>query len=322
MLEKFASRTEYLDFVESQWAKCFSDKGYIQEPSAKITSKVDDSVVFVGSGISTLKKYVAEDTIGKKGRFIIQPSLRTQVLKNLKNSDPVMFGSYFKNMSVLTEPNLEKVVFDTFDYLTNYLSIPLDDIRIRISAEDEDLMKAIGNVDKGIIREVDTFGENYYNHRYGMEKQGIVGRNFNVGIRKKDTDSFLDIGNVLVMESDKKIHATEMGFGNCTLSMSHFGDDSTVASSRMADVMKIDSAEKMKFADAVGAVAVLQSEDIRNSEHWKKFKYLLNRYCDVICHWRDKLQVSDEQILADMRKFIALEYKKDFKGEDIWTKNK
>jgi len=317
------SRHEYLNFVEEQFEKCFSDKGYIQEIPVPITSKVDPSTAFVGSTISPMKPYLLDNNIGKKGRFLIQNCMRTQVLKGLKDREPRTFGSCFKGMGILTEPDLDKVVYDTFDYLTNpnYLNIPLENLRIRINSQDEDLLRAIEQVDSGIIREIDTYPERLYRHKYGMEEQGITGRNFNVGVRKKDTDTFYDIGNIIVMEDEKKKHAIEMGFGNCTFSMSKFGVDNTVASSRMADVMPIDSIESMKMGDAMNVVATLQYEDVQNHPKFSRyFKGLFKKYNDVIAHWQGELSMSDRQILENMEKYIALEYGKEIKGENTWTR--
>lgn len=322
------SKNEYLDFVENQWKNYFLYKGYIQEAPVKITSKSDSSVALIGSTTNPLKKYLVNNTIGKEGRFIIQNCMRTQGLKKLKTNEPQMFGSYFKCMGIMTEysqENLDKVVFEAFDYLTNKIEIPLDDIRIRINSQDRDLLNAIKQIDKNIIREIDTFAEKYYRHKYGDNVGGIIGRNLNISIRKKGMDIFADIGNVIVMESDKKKHAVEMGFSNLVMSMTFFGADSTVGSSRMADVYNIDSSEKMKFADAMISTAVLQIEGISKEPQCSHyFKRLLRQhYGSVINYWKDILKVTNNQILDYMEKFIVLEYKNlNFKGVNTWTVKK
>ena len=227
-------------------------------------------------------------------------------------------------MGILAEhsqQNLEKIVFEAFDYLINKLNIPLDDIRIRINSKDKDLFSSIEQVDKRIIREIDTFDKKYYTHKYGNNIDGITGRNFNIGIRKKGTDNFFDIGNVIVMESDRKKRAIEMGFGNQTLSMTYFGVDSTIAGSRMADIYSIDSVEKMKFADAMVTTSILQNEGIsKDAQCSHYFKRLLKQYYGgVINYWKEKLQVNDKQILGYLDKFIFLEYKnQNFKGINTW----
>ena len=317
------SKSKYLDFVESQFEKCFFEKGYAQEQPVKIISKIDDTVAFVGSTISPMKKYLLNNAIGRNGRFLIQNCMRTQVLKSLQNAEPKLFGTYFKGMGLIAEPDqLERVVADTFDYLMGYLNIPQDEIRIRINSKDTDLIKSIEQVDKGILREVDTFDERVYRHKYGLNMQGITGRNFNIGVRKQGTDKFFDIGNILVMENKNKKYAIEMGVGNCTLSMCYFGLDSTVQSSRMADVFEINSVERMKLADAIIVVAILQSENIQeNPKYVRYFKGLFKKYNAVIPHWQEKLKVSDAQVLDYMNKFVALEYKMKFDAKNTWRED-
>lgn len=301
--------SEYLDFVEKSFENCFSDKQYVFEPPVTITSRIDPSVTFIGSAISTMKKYVLNRSVGENGRFIIQNSIRTQALKKILTSDYSMFGSYFKALGALVEyHNLERLVIDTFDYLIEYLKIPYEDIVIRINSKDKDLIDSIKSIDKRIIREYDTFGEKYYKHKYGLEAEKITGRNFNIGVRKKGTDMFLDIGNIIVMENEEEPLAVELALGNCTISMSYFGVDSTVASSKISDVFEVNTVEKTKFADALIVVAVLMLEDIKKFKSHRWFEYNFRRYCKALAFWKEKLNIHHEQIAEYIRKFLILEY--------------
>lgn len=313
------NKTEYLNFVEGQFEKCFKEKGYIQEPAVKITSRIDPSVDFIGSSVSTLKKYIFSDDIGKYGRFCIQNSIKLRSLKNLRTLVTNKFGSYYKNMGLLAKPNIEKVVFDAFDYLTNpkYLGLSSEDIHIRISSKDKDLMEAIKNVDKNIVREIDTENAKY-THKYGLDESGIFGRDFNIAVRKKGTEEFLNIGTIVAMESSEKVYAIDMGIGNTALSMCEFATSSSVASSRMADIYDINSIESIKLADAIMVVSILQMEKIRDIPS-KQFKYKFNLFNHAIAYWSDILEKSDKEILKLMDLFISLEYKKsDFKSENTW----
>lgn len=308
---------EYLDFVENKFCECFSQKGYLHENPVAITSQIDSSVTFIGSAISTMKKYVLNKNIGIPGRYIIQNSIRTQALKNILSFNPSMFGSYFKALGALVEyQNLEKLVLDTFDYLLNYLGIPCKDIVIRINSSDSDLVKSIDKVSRDIIRQYDSFPDKYYKHKYGLEKEKIRGRNFNIGVRKKNTDIFLDIGNIIVMENDLEKLAVELALGNCTISMAYFGSNSTVESSRMSDVFKIDSTEKTKFADGVISTAVLMHEgiDIIKAHRW--FEYNFKKYCRAIEFWKNQLGIEYETISKYIRNFLILEYHQDIKLTD------
>lgn len=321
------TKKDYLDFVETQWKNYFLEKGYIEETAVKITSKVDSSVSLVGSTTSPLKKYILEDNIGNPGRFIIQNCMRTQGMKNLKTEKPQVFGSYFKCMGILKEysyDNLVETVFVAFDYLLNKLMISPCNIRIRISAADKDLIAAIKDVDGSIVREIDTFSPKYYTHVYGNNILGIYGRNFNIAIRKNGTNEFYDIGNVIIMENDKKKYSIEMGFGNQTLSMTYFGVDSTVAGSRLADFFTIRDVPSMKLADAIISTAVLQYEKVDQNGTSDYFKRLLRQYyAEVINYWKYGLNIDDEMIINYINSFIAAEYEDtSFSGRNTWNRKK
>lgn len=313
MERKFKTKTEYLDFVENKFVECFKDKGYIEEKAVAITSQIDPTVDFVGSKISALKHYIFEDNISRQGRFLIQNCIKLKYMQNLKNNDPQRFGSYYKGMGTLTEYNLNKIVTDTFDYFLSpkYLGMDSKNLCIRISSKDIDLLESIENVDKNVRRDIDTVEEKHYRHKYGMDEHQIYGRDFNIGIRKGNSDEFFNCATLVVMEKPQKKIAVDMGIGNCSLSMCKFNTNNTVASSRMGDIIHIDSVEMMKFADSLIVISTLLKEDI--TEHSSKhFKKKFRQYLQALRFWRDKLNVSDEQILEYMNKFLSVEYKEQY----------
>lgn len=306
----FKTKTEYLDYMEKKFIECFKEKGYIEEQPVNITSQLDPTVDFIGSKISPLKKYVLSDDIGYPGRFLIQNCMKLKSLDHLKDLTPQIFGSYYKCMGVLAEPNLEKVVHDTFDYLTNpeYLNIPFEDIHIRISSKDEDLVKSIENVDSRIEREFDTVSEKHYRHKYGMDEQGIFGRDFNIAIKNSATGKYFNCGTFVVMENAERIIAIDMGLGNCSLSMCKFGSNSTVESSRMGDIIVIDTVEKMKLADSIIAISTLLKEDILNHPS-KHFRKKFRQYNQALHLWKNYFNISDEEIISYINKYLFMEYK-------------
>lgn len=306
------SNSEYLDFIEEKFMKCFQEKGYIKEEPVNITSGIDPTIDFIGSKISTLKKYLLEDNIGNPGRYIIQNSMKLKALKSLKDTEPMKFGSYYKCMGILAEPNLEKVVSDTFDCLLSekYFNISPEDLRIRINSEDTDLLDAIKNVNPKVIREIDTVDKSHYKHKYGLDDKEITGRDFNIGLRYLNTEKFINCGTFVLMETPEKKLAVDMGMGNCTFSMCKFGLDSTISSSRMGDIIKIDSIEKMKFADSLISVAVLLNEDIINNKS-KHFRKKFRQFFNCLLYWNQKFNYTNEQLLEIINEFLKQEYKKE-----------
>lgn len=57
--------------------------GYKQNPSVKITSGVDSSVVLIGSTISVLKPKLLNHEIRAEGEFLFQRAIRTRGIKSL-----------------------------------------------------------------------------------------------------------------------------------------------------------------------------------------------------------------------------------------------
>lgn len=161
--------SNYLDFIENTFTKCFSEKGYAEEHPVKVTSRIDKTVDFVGSKISPLKHFVLDNSINESGHFLIQDCFRTQGLKKLKTVDSSKFGTCFRCMGTLSKPNISKTVFDTFDYFTNknYLGINPKDLRIRICSEDSDLLMAVSQIDENILREINATNA-HYRHKYGL----------------------------------------------------------------------------------------------------------------------------------------------------------
>ena len=289
--------------------ECFIDKKYIKEEPVLITSQIDKTVDFIGSKISPLKHYLFDDNIPNEGVALIQNCMKLRALKHLKDYIPQKFGSCYRGMGTITKYDLEKIVSDTFDYLLNdkYLGMNPNDICIRISSADIDLINSIKQVDYRVKREFDTETEENYKHIYGLDKQQITGRNFNIAVRKGSSDVFFDCAAIIVMESPYEKLAIDMGIGNSSLAMCYYNTDNTVASSRMGDVIKIDSVEMMKFADSMIAVSTLLYENI--TEHPSKhFRKKFRQYLQALRFWRKELGISDENILSYMNKYISLEY--------------
>ena len=314
------SNTNYLNFVESKFNQCFSNKKYYEEIPVDITSKIDATTDFIGSTISPLKKYVIENNIPKDGIFLIQNCMKSKSLKYLKDYTPQKFGCYFKCMGILTTTHLQKTVFDTFDYLINYIKIDPADMCIRICSQDKDLIEAIEYVDKDIKREVDTVDLKHYRHKYGMDDQQITGRDFNIAIRKKGTNEYFNCAAFVIMENKYEKLAVDMAIGNCSLSLCKFGYNSTISSSRMGDILNIKTIADEKFADALIAVSILLKENILQHPS-KHFRYKFKRYLNILMYWNQQYNYSSEELTKMIINFLELEYNNnyDYQNEN-WVK--
>ncbi len=305
--------SDYLDFVEDRFAVFFRSRGYIREEAVDITSQVDPTIDFIGSKISPLKHFIFENNIGEKGRFLIQNCMKLKALKTLQDETFSTFGSYYKCMGTLTEPNLKRMANDLFDFLLGeeYLGISPNDICIRINGQDEDLVEAISEVDHRVARLFNTVDISHYRHKYGMSNPIVTGRDFNFAIKRGKSEDFFNCGTFVVMESEGKKVAVDMGMSNLSIAMCHFGTNTTVECSRMADLICIDSVKMIKFADSITAVATLLKEDVPNhpSKHFqKKFR----QYSHALKIWKERLGYSSESILDIMLEYLSREYKHDY----------
>lgn len=314
---------EYLDYVESAFDKHFFQKGYKREEPVAVSSRVDPTVDFVGSKISALKRLVLSGNIAEQGHYLIQDCFRTKGMKKLKTVEPSKFGSCFRTMGTLTNPDIEKVVFDTFDYFRNGIKIKPQDLLIKINTNDEDLMAVTGFI-AGDIRREENAVDAHYRHRYGLDEQGIFGRDFNIAVRKQRTGEFATVGTVVLMEQNDKKIAVDMGISNLTLAMCYFGRDNSLSVSRMADVIDVDSIETQRLADALIGLALLQKERVQDiSSHAdrtaKTVRWKFNKYEDAVVYWKSQFGLSDEQILEYMQRYIDLEFKKNsYRSEVTW----
>ena len=295
-------------------------KKYIYSKPVKITSKIDSTVDFVGSKISPLKHYIVDNNIPNNGIFTIQNCMKLRALKYLLDTTDQTFGSCYKGMGTLTNYDLDKIVNDTFDYLLEkkYLGLNSNDICVRVNSEDYDLVNSIAYLKKDIKVEYNTEPMQCYKHVYGMDDEHITGRNFNIAIRKKGTSQFFDCAAIIVMETPEKKIGIDMGIGNTSLAMCYFNENNTVSSSRIADIIDIDSNAKMRLADSITAVSTLLYEDVQNSES-KHFRKKFRHYIRILDYWKEYFGLSDYQVINHIKDYLYLEYndKLNYENDEI-----
>jgi hypothetical protein len=317
---------EYLNRIEGGFDQHFSQKGYKREEPVAVSSQIDPSVDLVGSKISALKRYVLNENIPTQGLYLIQDCFRTRGMKELKTVSSSKFGSCFRTMGTLTNPDIEKVIFDTFDYLVNGVEIKSRDLLIKINADDRDLIVATSSAASDIRRQ-ENAADAHYQHRYGLDDQNIFGRDFNIAVRKQKTDEFVNVGTVVLIEQNRKIIGVDMGIGNLSLAMCNFGKDNTLTVSRMADVFPIDSVEKQQFADSLVGLATLQKEQVHKlSSHSdrasKTLRWKYKKYEEAVVYWKLQFGLSNERVLEYMKRYINLEFKNNnYESEATWLRS-
>lgn len=286
----------------------FNSKGYIRENNVKISSGIDSSVTFIGSGISVLKPILLGDSINEKtGNYVIQKSIRTHALKNIYSSTISAYNSFFEAYCVLVKfENLEKIIRDTIEFIRNVLKISYDDIAIKVNSMDHEFIEIVNLLDNKIDIFVDTEPLKYYRHKYGLEKENIFGRNFNIAI--KVNDKFQDIGNIIIIESDDKKYGVELALGAEVILMIMNNLQTTLHASNIVRILELNEYRKIKYADCLIVVANLEKENIQNNKH-RYPVYLYKKYLRALKYWEKELGLSAEDTRKLMSEYLKEEYK-------------
>lgn len=282
---------------------------YQEENGVKITSDIDTSVVFVGAGISVLKKIMLESKIDYIGNIVVQRAIRTRTLKRIMVPEVLEWSSYFDALCAITNyNNLEMIIYDAITFLKEYLEVDFTQLVIKISSRDVDMLKAINNLNLNVMIELDLLPIEKYNHKYGLDNFGIYGRNFNIALRRENSELSDDIGNIVVIESPEKKYGVEFAVGSNAILMRKKNIFSSIEASSIADIITFDNLGKYKFADCVSVVSHLAYENVELIKNDRSKIYLYHKYLKALKEWSDKLNINDEELINIIEKYIVLEY--------------
>lgn len=305
---------EKIDAVNRAFIQCFSEIGYKRERSVDISSGIDDSVTYIGSGISVLKPILLNGQIDSKGNFIKQKAIRTQSFKNINDPNTITeFTSFFDALCVLSNyEQLEDLVRDSFSFFQDYLHVKPEEIMLRINSEDEDLIRTTEGLDPRVKKEFDTRPTVYYKHKYGLDKQGIFGRNMNFAFLDKKSGEYLDVGNIIALESSDKKYGAELALGVQPAVMRMYGIPTSLQASYIADVVELDSPEKFKYAESLVVVANLNKERIMENTKKRYPIYQYKRYLKALKDWQEKLGISKVELMTQLESYVSMEYNPEF----------
>ncbi|MEA2088364.1 MAG: hypothetical protein U9O55_00800 [Patescibacteria group bacterium] len=335
--EKFPPETakEYVESLVANFKEHYSEIGYKEEPPVQISSGVDPTTRFIGSHISVFKPYLAENNIPNPGLFMRQDCLRTRnVNKLLDDNYTSSWGSYFTSIGAITPPErLHEACDETFDFFEKRLGIFSENILIRVSSTDVDLMNACRQRYGENNLEIDSRNPEYYRHKIGME--GISGRNFNIALRNVNEDGFDDIGNIILLEDAKKQLGVEIALGSTTLLKQIHGLDHVQDCTPVIGLSSIENeAIKRKFEDAVITSTVLYREGLRPFGQNNRNR-ILKKYVRSLSYFRAKSGINIKslaQIISDFEKKefpelegqtsdVIVEFVRSFENELFAKKN-
>jgi hypothetical protein len=251
--------TEFCGKFQSHYA----NNGYLTKEAVPVSSKVDPSVRLIGSHISVFKPELISRTVPKQGEFIVQDCIRTKNLRGLFDDTYVPgWGSSFTSLGALVPENgLDKATEDQVRFFTETLGISIENIRMRVSSEDTDLLESCQRHLPEKTLEVDTKDPNYYRHVIGID--GVRGRNYNMALRNPNGEGFSDVGNIILLEDNEGALGVETAIGSSVvlkqlLNLNHVNDCYPITG-----LEDVDPQFKRKIEDSLIVCTTLSREGLR-----------------------------------------------------------
>jgi hypothetical protein len=248
--------------IRQSFVKCFSDNGFCIEPAAKISSGIDPSVIFIGSNISSLKKFLF-DGIPPEGVVIDQPSMRFRELPRLFDTHYTPnYGAFFNEIGVIARyENPERLALQLREYLLGFLGLSEQSIVIRVSSLDDDLLDIASR--SFLLLEKDSKPSGYYRHTIG--EAGYYGRNFNIALKNAQSGLFQDIGNFLAFQKDGEDAFLEVALGDTVIQRALCGYDHVLDCYQMKIPSVLSRIEVLNFKNSIIVTTVLYREGLRAS---------------------------------------------------------
>lgn len=292
----FQPGTDYLRMLHESYRRYMTDAGYIEHEPVAITSGIDPTVRFVGSHISVLKPYLLEEEhLPGEGYSLVQNCIRTRNASTLLDDDvDPKYGSFFTSLGgIAPAGSLDKVCEDVVTFIDG-LGIDPDDIRAHVSSTDVDLVQSCQNVFSPDNILYDIQQPTYYRHRFGID--GMSGRNFNLAMPSPVTNTYEDIGNIIVIDSDGKEAGVEIALGDTTTlkqlyGLAHILDVYDIQLSRE----RLDPTLLHKMKDAIITSVVLFQEGLRPDASNNKAR-ILRSYCKALAYYRQRADFSLDEL--------------------------
>lgn len=283
----------------------FMAEDYVKLAPVQISSGIDPTTYFIGSHISVFKSRLMSGSIPSPGYLLVQDCIRTQNLELYFSGDKDFnWASFFTSLGLLTPPNrLDKVSLDVAKFLLD-LGLDKNDIRIRVSSSDVDLMQVSKRTE--IRREVDIMPQTYYRHKFGLDN--ILGRNFNIALRKRETAAFADVGNIIVIERDRIPIAIELALGTSTILKQAYGFDHIMDCFNIEGLEKVKISMRRKMEDAILVAVTLYREGLRPRS--KGRNRILGQYLKSISYFRKESELKMESLHRTIRNFETSDFPK------------
>lgn len=306
LAEKEFSRQDILQYQEevvNEYNEFFGSKQYESTEPVGIASAFDSTTKFVGSTISRFKPLFTEDRIPENGVTVVQPCLRAQNKQYLYEDETrLAYNTYFSIIGgIATFEKTDDVCADVVEYFSEKLGIGSDRISVKISSEDTDLLGSVQKIED-ISIETDTHSPSYYRWKYGMPD--VVGRGLTIAIRNEKTNSYDDIGNIIIMDEGEgqKPKAVQWGFGVETLTARMFNQETPIKASLVSQTFESATIAEEKFADTLTAVIEMMLEGVVPNNRTMGVE--LRDYIKGLSYLKRKIGMSDGQFTDQVKEYL------------------
>jgi len=285
----------------------YRSKGYFEHEPVKISSRIDSTIHFIGSHISVYKKYLISRKIPNVGYCMAQKCVRNQNLNNyFKANHTFKYSSYFYSLGVITLPTrLDLVCSEFFEFLKTKLDISPENIKLRISSEDEKLVQACIKAGMQSCIELDTRPKIYYTHKLGMID--YIGHSFNFAIWDKKLEDFSDVGNIILIKHKTEDIAVEVAFGAGIMLKTIFGLGHVIDCFEMQGLENQEAVLRRKFEDAIITTVALYDDGLRPKNSPTKNR-ILSTYVKSLSYFRKKTNISITDLENILREFTKKEF--------------
>ena len=278
--------------LDKTFESYFSALGYVWHQPVSVTSSIDPTVRFVGSHTSVMKPYIDGASLPPEGYAMIQPCLKTKNLPAYAQPEQSLaFASYYACHGLFfTYAKLDQATEQTLKYLRQHLQTPAADLRVCLTAADDDLVDSVKHAGAAELVETDTLPAKRYRHQYGM--LGITGRNLHIVMRDKTTGAFTSIAVIVVIEKNGKPEYAEVaispsGFVKQRHGLAHTLDCYPI----YVTPAQGTATELRKLEDTLMTVSLLYEEGLRPSAQHNRNR-LLKQYLQAMDRQRQALGLS------------------------------
>lgn len=245
------------------FSQAFVGAGFAFHQPDSLLPSHDKSTLFTGSTISTFKPYLqqsAEHSL--RPMFTVQDCLRTHNNLSLHRVENYpKWSSLFCSVGAIGRYQDRYLITQALRTFLARLGLNTPArLRINIASRDEDLIDMLTGEGMAHYLYYDSQPPAYYRHKFGIE--GVTGRNCNLAL-SCDGETFMDIGNLIIIEDAQAPLAVEAAFGLETIVTRMHGLRSSILALSAAPCFTTFSADELYIIDALVACVAIMSLNIR-----------------------------------------------------------